>query len=108
MKKKLFSIMGMLLLATACQPNNTAPTQDSAPTKDSDARPGMMQGQKKMDQNGRSNTRDQMNKKQPVKRKSCGPNCDTGCRSCGPCCSDNSEATLEDASQIVEEPEAQI
>lgn len=105
MKKKIFSVMGMLLLATACQPSNST---NNGQSQDMDAsRPMPGQNKNRLERSGRSNTRDQMQNSKPVKRTgSCGSSCDTGCNSCGPCC-ENTEASL-DSAQLVEEQESQI
>lgn len=103
MKKKIVSILGMMLLATACQ-------QETKPESKSQEMNSDMQKGDKKDSNGRNSTREQMKKRSPAPKnnKSCGPKCDSGCgNSCGPCC-ENTEAMLEEAQEITADPEAQI
>jgi len=94
MIKKVFSALGIMLIATACQPqadDNNGPTNGPERTeqmRDADKAPRASRGSR-MDQSGRSDSRARMNQRapraaRPAPSDDCG--CDDCCGSCGPCC----------------------
>lgn len=109
MKKKIVSILGMMLLATACQQDMNQ-NQDTDNNNSTEMDAGSRRGNKTSD-NGRSSTRQQMNKKSKPAN-SCSPKCDTDYggrseKSCGPCC-DSTEAMSEEVQDITRDQEAHI